>query len=398
MIDDQIKELQTNEGELIPLNESELMQPPGPYVIARYNENIQKELNEDEVNEILSVLDGHSLKYSGYLDNSKGYLDYEDVYILPKWVLNEEDPPGGQYKSLNCANEKELYLKLSRVNTLDYQSIIKFYNDYGPLGLHAKKIALDFVNDINSMRVNEAYTLNYDELKISPNKSFLAERLTCFMNEIEKISELTNLWHKICNNKIDELNKNIKKYDHNGETEVNYGIFPLTQRLPKYKGILVNGDPLTIGKIYLLYKVNEELPSVSPHLKFEKNSFAPGYRIFTLIGAVYQQFYELLSERKKLKKCRECGKLYPRPNGYNRGFCPSPDTSKSRSYCENKFNSRYYRWRTKLFKGEATLEQAAEGINITVDELKQLLKKYTPQQNKSPKKLYDKYKKQVDWL
>ncbi len=260
--------------------------------------------------------------YEYYIDKSyRGHYEggiggKEKIYYPPGGVIciKPKSKRRKERKVYEPLKDDNLLFQLERIDENNEKSILKFVNKYGMLGL------------------NSFY-----------HKGNLVGDLVCeFQNEVRKLKDLLRFYEIVADPILStQQQKFLKKriyIDQNGEIYITQPyqpqphdrIFVHSPRLPLKNYTLKDEDYISLAWYYLQRKIlyageaedkGSYLKSINPAFTLEPDGHPRAcYRPRFLINAIYLQFYLLITETKKLKRCKGCQSLFA-PERKNQDYC-----------------------------------------------------------------------------
>ncbi|MEM5008356.1 hypothetical protein ABEP42_26610 [Priestia megaterium] len=259
-----------------------------------------------------------------------------EQYIVASWIAEYkkagkamEDIEWNEVitRHINPFKEENLLDDVAKLNVREIESLLEFCNKYGLMG--------EKINNI-SIEKSGVDTLGR---RILANAK---ESLSYFVKETLIIQGLITTYHDI----IQPLND---YYKDTNDTSIEKTIDEMELKLKQ--------------------GINSKLGLVRPAINLEaKGKYLPGYTTSTLLGAIYYQFYEVVTSGKQFKECVNCGSLFI-PRKSNAKFCP-PFTSGEHSSCQNSYNQMKSRAKKSVRTGKKTIEEVANSLGRPLAEVR----------------------------
>jgi hypothetical protein len=114
----------------------------------------------------------------------------------------------------------------------------------------------------------------------------------------------------------------------------------------------INGLKFAYQDTFNLFLLKDgPLSNIQLGVKLEGNppSFRPEYIPDSLLSALWLQFWQLISNQGKLKKCHWCGKDFSYESEKNL-YCPGDELSNGRSLCQNSHSKWMNKMKQKSFR------------------------------------------------
>jgi hypothetical protein len=229
------------------------------------------------------------------------------------------------YNPLQTFDIEHFINTLMSIDLKDTQSILSFYNAYGPIGT-------DGTVDSGAIRTTRA------------NVYTKYESLDFFEREITTLKHCIQLFEAIQNNDEKFLNEFRFVPTYNGDT----GTYETT---PKDQ----------LAKRYIINAINRNSDLMNPVVFLSTDGdLMKGTSASCLLGFFYLRLYELVTANQKIIRCRYCGD-YSIPRKSNANFCP-PKEANERSKCANKYDALVRRIAEWYFKEGLSLEEIQNKI------------------------------------
>ncbi|RXZ00952.1 hypothetical protein [Fictibacillus sp. S7] len=258
------------------------------------------------------------------------FLQQPDLRSKPDLTIREFKHMFKNPTYYNPFDDDDLLPELANLNFYDQDETLEFCNKYGLYGQSVLNNQLHLTADPLKLEVKEEVLINllesYEEFK--RNTAIIQMIIDEYFNEVplkEKLYEQTN---------DESLLQEIK--------------------VLKRKNIRL---------------VNRGLRFVSPSINLgQEEEPLPSFSSTSLLGAVFYQIREAMTQGKQFRKCMNCGSLFvPRkPNGR---FCP-PLNYGSHSSCQNSYNQMKSRARKAVNSKGRSIEEVAESIGRPISEVK----------------------------
>jgi hypothetical protein len=216
-----------------------------------------------------------------------------------------------------------------KINDMD--SILGFYNNYGPL-------LYTGYGDLEGDEKNSAARM------FGILDQTAMERLKLFVQEMTILQSLIQLYDAVQTNNIEYLRdsnflQTLNNLDPNGSDE--YMIKEAKNRIMIF--------------------INRKSNLINPVVGMPNGEFTKFITSSCLLGVFYIRLYELITENQKTNKCRLCGDYFI-PRKADANFCPPPEANE-RSKCANRYDAMVRRSREWHFKDGLTIEEIQEKIN-----------------------------------
>ncbi|WP_404469394.1 hypothetical protein [Sutcliffiella horikoshii] len=218
-----------------------------------------------------------------------------------------------------------LFEKLERVDLTSHKSILKFCNKYGTLN------------------ARETMPLYYGLRLLDCQKQTLDE----FIYHAKEIKRIMHIYEAIFSKNEGRLQEHASMFKADLKKIVPY-------LNPNDK------DIFQLSKMWITLKINKETEGViSESGKIGKNNkIIKIHTSRSIIGVIYHQLLNLVSNEWELKECVKCkSKFVPRTE--NSRFCP-PDEAGKDSLCKTAYNQWIRNARKDYFSGKKTMDQIAQ--------------------------------------
>jgi hypothetical protein len=279
-------------------------------------------LNEDDRNELTYPPElEHDLKRPLTIEVHAPYnFKTEDgvTFVVADWLSDWANEPKGEILEAAYQNGRKVILYnpferfdqdtfIKTVMAIDINntdSVLKFYNEHGPLGF---------------MEMPEGRRPGNSPKIFGINVETAMEKYGFFRMEIIALRTLL-MYQEAISNKDDNY---FREY------------FQVPPNTPENQALLM-------GKKALMNLISEKLDLIQPVVMLSKEGeFYKGSTAFCLLGVFYIRLYEIITENKKLIKCRYCGDI-SQPRKSNATFCPPPEAN-GRSKCANRYDAMVQR-------------------------------------------------------
>lgn len=287
------RELETNR----PL----VMGVQGPYEIINLNEKtviISTGLKETYINKKLDTIHGMKLKL---LNVNNFYLPFDkfDVETFLNTVMG--------------------------INVNDAESVLNFYNNYGPLG-----------SDKIETKSEELF--NETNKKVGFHANTICEEWDFFFKEIKLLQNLIQIYEAVKNNDEDFL-RNFKS---------------------KSLSTLSKEKLFTTAKKTIVDCINEHSHLINSTVELVNGDFIKLTTSTCLLGVFYIRLQELVTENTKIDKCKYCGDYF-KPRKAKSNFCPPPEANE-KSKCLSRYEAMTRRIAEWHFQKGLTVEEIQEKI------------------------------------
>ncbi|UII56239.1 hypothetical protein LS684_01755 [Cytobacillus spongiae] len=218
-----------------------------------------------------------------------------------------------------------LFEKVARVDLTSHKSILKFCNKYGTFN------AIDTMPFYYGLRLLDCKKQPLDE----------------FIYHAKEIKHIMHIYHALISINEDSLQEHAEKI----KTDLQE-IAPYLNPNDK--------DIFQLSKMWITLKINKETEGViSESGKIGKNNkIIKIHTSRSIIGVIYHQLLDLVSNEWELKECIKCkSKFVPRTE--NSRFCPHDEAGKD-SLCKTAYNQWIRNARKDYFSGKKTIEQIAK--------------------------------------
>lgn len=263
------------------------------------------------------------------------YRAYQGVYppyeIEGEFIVSKRSPIKAKAKTYNPLQVDNLIEAIIKIDTRSAESILEFCNQYGLLTTGGL----------------------FEECGFAQK-----EELEAFIFEVNLLKKCVEVYWKLQNNVFTE--------------NVSDDLFLNIER-----GLItLEGEPVS----FLAYTISQHLRGLRLEvIKSPNGEYVPRFACSNLITAAYYQLFKILTENKKLSKCKNCGSLFvPRRSN---AYCP-PQPGE-RSTCENRYNQMVFWARKKILSGEKTIEEVARMKGRPIEEVRGWIEDYNT--NSTPK-------------
>lgn len=332
-----------------------------PYEILKYKDiiNLYKDYLTDyyynqlpkwereKIKEVSTIKDQINKQMINYEDNIKSdynNINNDSLFIASPGKIKQHWKKGKEgYNPFNegLNIEEKMYIKINKLDINNDEKIISFCNKYGLLGADHHNIRdISFKNALPKYSyrgINENAFQSYAMFKIA----------------VKELKAYIELWGFIREGQLPSISN-------------------LESRFIKDLLTDKNNKPVSLNraKEILVFNINKHLVLTSPNLNLKEGNIIPGSKSKTLLSAAYKQLFDDIAENKRFRKCKnpDCGDWFPVEvtTGKGQKYCKETN-------CATRHTSLKYRWKEYLKNGKKSIEEVAERLNITKDEVKNMI-------------------------
>jgi hypothetical protein len=277
---------------------------------------------------------------------------FEEYEIMSRWEENERKPgtpvkvryiaakdPLGKRKEIEPLEDfPTLYNQFSKIDIKSVKSLFEIELD--------KSSWLD-IKGIKSVEGLDEFVHFIYTFGLLTNAS--EERLDVFLNNLSNVKNCLTLYAALKNGTLKAEN-----YYRNNLDEI------MTERIGISDKKIFSSEEMEAKALKAITEhINKHINGCCPALVVKNKIIMPLNTCDTLLGAIYLQIYEKVSEKKELVQCEECGSLFfPKRKGEK--YCPPYEKTK-KSACLNRKLGREYRERNSKKK-----KKSVEMINSSI--------------------------------
>jgi hypothetical protein len=288
-----------------------------------------------------------------------------EEYIVAQWFKESDEfkcefPSNHQPSPPNNTSEVTPYVhskvynpfkaesslfSIIKMNPLDIDETIAFYNEYGPLNQTSSRY------DVSSFAGN----LLMDG--IMESRKF-------FIKSVVEIQTVVKGFYNL------EDVREGKTFTDKEQLEFLEHYDPGYWK-PRWEHVDIPFEDLLQAMLFKIINVN--LKPISPYAEvFEDGNFYPGYSTENLLGAIWFILYNILTKmpgRQVFKKCLYCYDQFLATSA-NQKFCPDYSAVRAdHSPCENSHNQMVFQARKWFRNGEKSIQEIADHYRRAIDEV-----------------------------
>ncbi|MEH7440466.1 hypothetical protein V7182_23750 [Neobacillus drentensis] len=239
---------------------------------------------------------------------------------------------------------------VASINLNDADSILNFYNTYGPLGFDGMGTTQEAINS----SVIRTFGMHLDTYN---------ESLGFFKVRINGLKDAL-LLHEAIQNKDEKFLRSFT-FDSAISREA------IDESTPKEALLL-------FAKRQILHLINRNSHLINPVIGLTNGEITKFTTATCLLGVFYLRLYELVTENPKIKKCRYCGDYFI-PRKTNANFCPPPEANE-KSKCANRYDAMVRRIAEWHYKEGLSIEEIQNKLSKpksrSIKEIQHILNNY----------------------
>lgn len=307
---------------------------------------------------------------------------YEFIFEWPKYspppsIVKFGSLPHQPFIAVPAKNPFELYAPLKRKGLLgefaklggvgSTRDIEFFVRNYGLTGigrLRARKRSdgsfVQETPDVFAAQLKEGAPLG---------ELWFLEPVDLILEEAEKVHKLV-----VMTDTITRGEGSFWDIQQGGEEQIISFVDTITDAKPG-----THEDNLFVAKKHLATEINLNLfkERITPYLNARREGgFVPGFKVHTLLGAVYLQLYRAVTKHESFERCNRCGSLFI-PNHKNQRTCPPPP-GYSKSLCKSHGESKDAYWKKRsvqLFRKGISESEIANKSGYSIEKISEWIKK-----------------------
>ncbi|MGX1402382.1 hypothetical protein AB7M70_011855 [Bradyrhizobium japonicum] len=268
----------------------------------------------------------------------------ENMNRIKREITEDHRQISNLYNPFQTFDIEHFINTLMSIDLKDKQSVLNFYNTYGPIGTDGT---------VNSSSIRETRAHIYTKYEL----------LDFFEREITTLKHCIQLFEAIQNNDEKFLNQFRFVPTYNGDT----GKYETTPNVE-------------LAKRYIINAINANSDLMNPVVFLSpEGELMKGTSASCLLGVFYLRLYELVTENPKIKKCHYCGDYFI-PRKSNANFCPPPEANE-RSKCANRYDAMVRRIAEWHYKDGLSVEEIQKKLtkpkSRSLKEINHILGNYT---------------------